>query len=1110
MKPPSERLARRSHRWIRASWATLVLGVMLSVWLWQWAAHSTQVQADEALRQAATQHAQRLQEAVTHYTDLLERFRAALQANPQLDRLTFHQLYQGIDPQDHPGLVAVQYAKLVDASERETLEAEVRQDRSLRPEGYPNFQVQPRRDDGSMLPVVYIEPAAGNERALGYDQSADPVRREAQERARDTGQIQASAPVTLVSGAKPAVGFVLRLPLYRHGHLLDSVAARRQAFAGQVGEAVQAEGFVSRALPRSQWQRLHWRLVDMGPADPADPAAQAAQIARPAPTLLFDTAQQGESGAFAPNAHQSPQALAANRHTLDINLAGRHIQAELSRPPVNAPWQPYPLLVLGAGLLSTLGLWWGLRGAGTQQAEAAELARAMTQDARESAERLLAVMNSTRDALFTLDAQGQILSCNQAARQLFMLDEPASRGHIQQLLPTEPLDSLRDVSSLMAAHGLSMNAIGRRLIAQTTLGERMPVQVTLSPMDEASSASQERSPRYLLTARDLRDQVAAEQAYEAAQRQLDEVDEMRRVIVHHAPYAILVLNRSGVIQTMNPAGETLLGIDAHELVGRSTTQRFFDPDEVADRAKLLALRLNQPVRDLQVLVHLAEESPGEPSEWTLVRSDGRRIVAEISVTMLSDDTNQPTGYLAMAHDVSARSEAEQQLQHQAQHDALTGLPNRNMVQEQLKGALALCERNGTHLALMFLDMDRFKKINDTLGHHVGDSVIVEVAQRLRQAMRTSDIVARLGGDEFVILLPLISQAEDGERVAAKVLALFNEPLRIGPHELRITPSIGLVVYPNHGVDAGTLMRHADLAMYQAKNQGRNRVQVFNAKLEAVTADTLLLENDLYKAQARGELRLHFQPQFDCASGRIIGAEALLRWEHGGKLVPPMDFIPFAEETGLIVSMGEWVLQRACVKAQAWIQDTGWPLRVAVNLSAVQLDRDDIVETVARVLRETGLPPTALELEITETVVVRESLRAADILTQLRALGVSVAIDDFGVGYSSFGYLRELPVDRFKLDRSFLSAIPQSEGDCRLAAALIAMAHRLDVGIVAEGVETEEQYAFLKAHNCDEAQGYHLGRPLKEEAFEALLKAHAAEHSSKPMALEAPRTSSVKA
>jgi len=292
------------------------------------------------------------------------------------------------------------------------------------------------------------------------------------------------------------------------------------------------------------------------------------------------------------------------------------------------------------------------------------------------------------------------------------------------------------------------------------------------------------------------------------------------------------------------------------------------------------------------------------------------------------------------------------------------------------------------------------------------------------------------------------------------------------------------------------MRHADLAMYQAKAHGRNRVQMYTANMESPTLETLRLENDLYKAQERDELRLHFQPQFDCMTGRITGAEALIRWEHGGKLVPPGDFIPLAEETGLIVPMGEWVLRRACQKAQAWRERSGWPMRIAVNLSAIQLDQPDIVGVVDRVLKETGLPPTALELEITESVVVRESLRAAAVLTQLRALGVGIAIDDFGVGYSSFSYLRELPVDRLKMDRSFLSNVPSSPGDSRLAAAMIAMAHRLEVGIVAEGVETEAQNAFLKAHGCDECQGYFLARPMAEPAFEALLMEHSRDSSAK--------------
>jgi diguanylate cyclase (GGDEF)-like protein len=419
-----------------------------------------------------------------------------------------------------------------------------------------------------------------------------------------------------------------------------------------------------------------------------------------------------------------------------------------------------------------------------------------------------------------------------------------------------------------------------------------------------------------------------------------------------------------------------------------------------------------------------------------------------------------------------------------------------MLQEQLKASVTLAERDGNSLALMFLDLDRFKKINDTLGHHIGDSVLIEVARRLRSEMRTSDIVARLGGDEFVVMLPRIALPEDGTVVAQKLLDIFAEPLRVGPHELRVTPSIGLVIYPAHGNDAITLMRHADLAMYQAKNHGRNRVQMYTEHMESPTLDTLRLENDLYKAQERDELRLHFQPQFDCMTGRITGAEALIRWEHGGKLVPPGDFIPLAEETGLIVPMGEWVLRRACQKAQAWRERSGWPMRIAVNLSAIQLDQPNLVELVDRVLKETGLPPTALELEITESVVVRESLRAAAVLTQLRGLGVGIAIDDFGVGYSSFSYLRELPVDRLKMDRSFLSNVPNSPGDSRLAAAMIAMAHRLEVGIVAEGVETEAQNAFLKAHGCDECQGYFLARPMAEPAFEALLMEHSRDSAAK--------------
>ncbi|MFN4266124.1 MAG: putative bifunctional diguanylate cyclase/phosphodiesterase [Aquabacterium sp.] len=697
-----------------------------------------------------------------------------------------------------------------------------------------------------------------------------------------------------------------------------------------------------------------------------------------------------------------------------------------------------------------------------------------------------AVMAHSADGIVTLSSSGHITSANAAISQMFGTRHVDLRGlHISALIPSAPTGN--ELAAYLLEHDEPSHLKRPELQGKRHNGRHFPLSLSVCcPQMDGDH-------RFVAVIRDLSATKSMELAMNAAQRHLDTVDEMRRMIVHTAPYAIVILNTHGIIQAINPAGERLLGYPAHDLVGRSDTQRFFDADQVAHRAHMLSVRLNRPIHDLQVLPHLAELSPGHPSEWNLIRADGSTVVAEILVHVLTDEAGQHTGYLATAHDVTQRRQAEDKLHHMAMHDALTALPNRNMLQEQLKVCIGLAERNNQPLAMLFLDVDRFKKINDTLGHHIGDSVLIEVGRRIRSAMRTSDIVARLGGDEFGILLPRITAMSDGMLVAEKVHSLFSEPFRVGPHELRVSASIGLALYPDHGSDSITLMRHADLAMYQAKNAGRNRIEVFSDKMQSPNADTLLLENDLYKALELDELRLFFQPQFDCANGAITGVEALLRWEHRGKLVPPDEFIPLAEETGLIVGMGEWVLRRACQRAQQWRTETGWPLRVAVNLSAVQLEQANILDTIQRVLRDTGLAPTALELEITESVVVRESLRAADILNQLRAIGVSIAIDDFGVGYSSFAYLRELPVDRFKLDRSFLNAVPKSEADSRLASALIAMAHRLDVGIVAEGVETAEQAAFLKDHGCDECQGYHLGRPMPESQFEQLLHTHSHSH-----------------
>ena len=1066
--------SRRTRRW---SWVLLGLGALLSSVVWQRAAEREQVRADEVFRQQAQAGRDALAGQLDHYLDRLAGFQALFMANNELGRPVFHAQHRALRAaNDYPGLIAVQFAALVPHAQKSAFEARVAADRSVDAGGYPGFRINPPGDRPFYVATVYNEPLRGNEAVMGYDTAFEAARRAVLEPARDSGRPQASPPLQLLQlRDADKTGFVVRLPVYRGQDVPTTVAERQARYLGQISGVLRASDLMRPALQRREWGQLGWRVRDVGLAGAAPQP----------PQVLFDST----TSAGAALAHARP----ADRLQQHLTVAGRQWQIEVTRPRLDHALQPYPLALLAGGLLGSLGLWWAVFSGAGRHGRAVRIAEDLSRQARDSEAHLRAVLDHTVDGIVTLDADGTLMSVNHAACSIFGYRETDLVGrHLSALVPSASIANGMDASlsfeDFLATQRLGADGVGRRTEGCRRNGQMFPLDMAMGTMSHGGVT------QYTAVLRDLSAERAAEQAILEAHRQLNEIDEMRRVIVHNAPYAILVLNRVGVIQTVNPAGEALLGYRAQDLVGRATTQRFFDPEQVRERAHLLALRLNQPAQEMDVLAHLAGESPGLPSEWNLVRADGRSLVAEISVTVLTNENGHVSGYLAMAQDVTSRRDAENQLQHLALHDSLTALPNRNMLQEQLKASLHLAERDGHAMALMFIDLDRFKKINDTLGHHIGDTVLIEVARRLRSSMRTSDIVARLGGDEFVILLPRIAEEADGERVAQKVIDQFSEPLRIGPHELRVTPSIGLVLHPRHGTDAITLMRHADLAMYRAKNLGRNRIQVYSDDMESPAVDTLALENDLYKALERDELRLHFQPQFDCATGQITGAEALLRWEHGGRLVPPSDFIPLAEETGLIVEFGDWVLRRACRMAQAWRTHSGWPLRVAVNLSAVQLDQADIARRVATVLNETGLPATALELEITESVVVRESLRAADILTELRALGVSVAIDDFGVGYSSFAYLRELPVDRFKLDRSFLSAVPQSDGDSRLTAALIAMAHRLEVGIVAEGVETAEQMDFLRDHGCDEAQGYHLGRPMNEDAFEALLMEHSRLHS----------------
>jgi diguanylate cyclase (GGDEF)-like protein/PAS domain S-box-containing protein len=555
--------------------------------------------------------------------------------------------------------------------------------------------------------------------------------------------------------------------------------------------------------------------------------------------------------------------------------------------------------------------------------------------------------------------------------------------------------------------------------------------------------------------------------------------ELLAKVFEHSGEAIMVTDRSHRIVEVNPAFVRQTGYTPAEIVGQLPDMLQAPHTGAADTA------------DMQRAVDAHGHWRGEL--WDRAK-DGRIYPKWVSVSVVRDAQGEVTHHIANSIDVTEAKQAEDRIRHLAHHDTLTQLPNRVLLHGRLEQAMAAARRDGSELAMLFIDMDRFKDINDTLGHPVGDGLLVEVGQRLRALVRASDIVARLGGDEFVLVLTGTRQdaARAGAAVAAKVLAALGRPYTVRGHELHSTPSVGIALFPADGEDADTLMKNADSAMYHAKSAGRNNAQFFTTAMNRATQDRLALEAGLRGAIARSELFLHYQPQLDLSSQRIVGLEALLRWQHPEMgLIPPLKFIPVAEETGQIEAIGAWVLEEALRQVALWRGAGHAGLRIAVNLSAYQLRGDAFPDRVAQALRRHGLPGSALELEITESVAMRDPARTADMLRQLRRFGVALAIDDFGTGYSSLAYLKQLPLSCLKLDRSFVMDIERDANDAAICTATIQMAHSLGLGVVAEGVETATQLEFLRRLGCDTVQGYFIAKPLSAHDCAAFLHAQTA-------------------
>ena len=685
-------------------------------------------------------------------------------------------------------------------------------------------------------------------------------------------------------------------------------------------------------------------------------------------------------------------------------------------------------------------------------------------ESKESEARYRGLLEAAPDAMVVVNQNGEIVLLNvQAEKQFGYRRDELAGQKVKNIIPKGFAERLIADGTRSAAEALAQQiGTGIELNGRRKDGSEFPIEIMLSPLESAEGI--------LVTAaiRDISVRKAAEE-------HLAQMEARYRGLLEAAPDAMVVVNQSGEIVLLNVQAEKQFGYRRDELIGQK--MKNIIPKGFAERLIADALRSAEDALAQQI---------GTGTELNGRRKDGSEFPIEIMLSPLEG----AEGVLVTAaiRDITTRKKAEALMIHSSEHDFLTGLPNRMLLNDRVNQAIRMAIRHKRKVAVLFLDLDGFKHINDSLGHPTGDKLLQSVGKRLVDCVRGSDTVSRQGGDEFVVLLSEEEDSEDASVIAKRMLRAVAEAHFIDQHDLHITCSVGVSVYPDDGLNAEALIKNADTAMYQAKENGRQTYQYFKPAMNVRAVERQSLEASLRRALERQEFVVHYQPKINLKTGRISGAEALLRWTHPTRgPVPPGQFIPVAEDCGLILPIGTWVLRQACQQAQAWV-DAGLPLgTMAVNISAMQLRNENFLEGIFDILQDTRLDPRFLELELTESVLMKHAESTASILTALRERGVQVAVDDFGTGYSSLSYLRKFPIDALKIDQSFVRQITTVPDEIIIVKAVIGLGRSLKLRVIAEGVETQEQLAFLQAHQCDEAQGYYFSRPVLPEQFVKLLK-----------------------
>jgi len=1016
-----------------------VLGLVVSLWLAQHQAASMAQIEEARFTQETRAFAEALSQRIAGHTEVVNGLRGLFTANPRLSRLDFERAASEMEVgQRYPGVRNLSFTRWVPGREREAYEARVRADTSLSPDGLPQFKIHPPGERAEYFVAEYLWPMFGNEGVLALDISAQPANLAAMRYSRDSGQTVVSAPFDLLQETTHRAGIVIRVPVFD-----PTAGTAEQRFVGAVASTLRVYDLVQGLGSQGFLNGIAVAMADLGPVRPDSGDA----MVRP---LLEQTAP-GLPGA-------RPLVRELGVHDRRWQLTFYPTRSFLTASETRLPWLAgLAAAVVSLLLASVVALLVRQRTLALVRAQLSDDAR------RESEERFRALFNQATVGVAQVDsATGQFVRVNQRYADILGYSPEEMVGMTFQSL-THPDDLAADMAQVrrLQSGDVPEYRLEKRYIHKD--GHEVWGDLTVSSMWASGSAPG----HHIAVVQDITARKRMEENLRANEQRL-------RSILERLPMGLCLVQDDGLISFRNQRYVQICGYTQEEVPDTDTWWQRAYPD-AAERDAIRQRLLD--TRHLGVI---------PLAEYTIRCADGKYKPVEISGIFVEG------GRLITMQDLSERKAAEEEINQLAYYDPLTRLPNRRLLMDRLQQALATSARHQRSGALLMLDLDNFKTVNETRGHDRGDALLLQVAHRLRGCVHEDDTVARQGGDEFVVVLEDLGDSPEeaaarAEDVGQRILGVLREPYQIDGAAHHSSLSMGVTIYSGTRETVDELLKRADLALYQAKNAGRDTLRFYDPQMQAAVSARATLELDMRVGLAQGQFELYYQPQID--HGRITGAEALLRWRHPRDgFISPAHFIPLAEETGLILPLGEWVLQAACRRLAAWAQQPDLALlSLAVNVSPRQFHQSGFVAQVLAALAGAGADGHQLKLEMTEGLLLQDVEDTIDKMGQLKGYGVGFSLDDFGTGYSSLSYLKRLPLDQLKIDQSFVRDVLTDPNDAAIARTVVALGTSLGLRVIAEGVETEAQREFLERHHCHAWQGYLLSPPVAVAEFEALVR-----------------------